>query len=109
MFTLCSFHSELVGDEVGRLKRQTIERDRGDGPIPARLGDIAIQGLNVFCWCNRCSHCGELDAVALTARLGPDLPVPEIGARLRCSGCGAKDVATRPGWPSLGQVAHHQT
>jgi hypothetical protein len=34
----------------------------------------------------------------LVAQLGPDFPVPEIGTRMRCSACGAKDVATRPAW-----------
>jgi hypothetical protein len=26
---------------------------------------------------------------------------------MRCSGCGSKDVAARPDWPSLGQIARH--
>jgi Fur family ferric uptake transcriptional regulator len=26
---------------------------------------------------------------------------------LRCTGCGSKDIATRPAWPSLGQVTRH--
>jgi len=43
----------------------------------------------------------------LVSQFGPHIPVPEIGARLRCSGCGAKDIATRPDWPSLGLVARH--
>ena len=43
----------------------------------------------------------------LVRELGPQFAVPEVGARMRCTGCGAKDVATRPAWPSLGQVARH--
>jgi hypothetical protein len=33
----------------------------------------------------------EPDVTALVARLGPDLPVPEWGKRLRCSRCGSRD------------------
>ncbi len=49
---------------------------------------------------------GILLAVA-GAVLGRGHPVPEVGARLCCSRCAGKDVATRPAWPSLGQVARH--
>lgn len=43
----------------------------------------------------------------LIQQLGPAFPVPEIGARMRCSSCASKDVATRPAWPSRGQVTRH--
>ncbi|MEQ8967014.1 MAG: hypothetical protein RID91_14435 [Azospirillaceae bacterium] len=74
---------------------------------PIRLGTLAERGVDVFCWCNRCGHNAELETAALILQLGPDMPVPEIGARLRCSGCGGKDVATRPAWPSAGQITRH--
>ena len=73
----------------------------------ATLGDLARQGLDVFCWCNRCTHHATVATAELILRLGPATPVPEVGAGMRCSGCGARDVATRPAWPSLGQVARH--
>ena len=63
---------------------------------PERLGPLAMRGGAIFCWCNRCSHHARLDGRQLVLTLGPDFPIPEIGARLRCSNCGAKDVATRP-------------
>jgi hypothetical protein len=71
------------------------------------LGEIASNGIDVFCWCNRCGYNAVLHAERLVAELGPGFPVPEVGARLRCSGCGAKDIATRPAWPGLGQVTRH--
>jgi hypothetical protein len=61
---------------------------------PDRLGALAARGGVIFCWCNRCTHHARLDARQLTLTLGPDFPIPEIGARLRCSSCGAKDVAS---------------
>lgn len=85
----------------GRLRAQDAQQRA------TTLGELAGQGVDVFCWCNRCSHNAVLETPALVARLGPMTPVPEVGARLRCSGCGAKDVATRPAWPGLGQVARH--
>ena len=61
---------------------------------PERLGALAARGGALLCWCNRCSHHARIEARQLALTLGPDFAVPEVGARLRCSGCGAKDVAT---------------
>ena len=74
---------------------------------PATVGDLAADGLGVFCWCHRCSHSAVLDAQMLVAQLGPHHPVPALAARLRCTNCGSRDVAARPAWPSLGLVARH--
>ena len=74
---------------------------------PATLGDLESEGVDMFCWCNRCSHNAIVPIGNLTGSLGPDQPVPEIGIRMRCTVCGAKDVAVRPSWPSLGQVSNH--
>lgn len=62
---------------------------------PERLGAVAANGLAILCWCNRCGHHARLESRALSLALGPAFAVPEIGARLRCSHCGAKDVATK--------------
>ena len=61
---------------------------------PDRLGALAARGGAIFCWCNRCANHARIDGRQLTLTLGPDFAVPEIGAKLRCSNCGAKDVAT---------------
>jgi hypothetical protein len=88
---------------MSQTKRKALAREER-GLSPARLGELAAQGLGVFCWCNRCFHNSVLDSAALLPELGPDFPVPELGARLRCSACQSKDIATRPDWPGLGQV-----
>jgi hypothetical protein len=62
----------------------------------AMLGALALRGAAVFCWCNRCAEGATIAARALLPRLGPGVAAAEIGARLRCASCGAKDVATRP-------------
>lgn len=91
---------------MGRLKRDMIDRQDRDRR-PTRLADLAQGKVGVFCWCNRCGHHAEAATAMLISQLGPDFPVPEIGARMRCSACGSKDVATRPAWPSQGQITKH--
>ena len=91
---------------MGRLKEQQIAFDEANRAA-TRLGDLAREGIPVFCWCNRCGHNADLPLEILLAKAGPATPVPEIGAMLRCSSCGSKDVATRPAWPSLGRVTRH--
>lgn len=91
---------------MGRLKDESIRREENNRKA-AQLGDIAEAGLMIFCWCNRCGHNSEVDSKMLASKLGPAMPVPEIGARMRCSNCQSKDIATRPAWPSLGQVTRH--
>lgn len=88
---------------AGMKRRALADQDRRLSA--ATLGEVADQGVDVFCWCNRCAHNAVLPAARLAAELGRAYPVPEIGARLRCSRCAGKDVATRPAWPGLGQVA----
>jgi len=91
---------------MARIKDHDL-RERDRRRRPAVLGDLHAEAIGVFCWCNRCGHSATLGVEALVAELGPAYPVPDIGARVRCSSCGAKDVATRPAWPSPGLVARH--
>jgi len=91
---------------MGRLKQSDLAA--GDRlRRPTSLGDVAGDGVDVFCWCNRCGHNGPLSTADLIAALGRDFPVPEVGTRVRCSNCDSKDVATRPNWRGLGTVTRH--
>ena len=91
---------------VAGVKRELLDAEERRRRA-AHLGELMAAGVQVFCWCNRCGHNAVLESERLVAELGPDFPVPEVGARLRCSGCASKDIATRPAWPGLGQVARH--
>ncbi len=91
---MAGFKRRLLAAEDGRLQAIT-------------LAELLDAKVDVFCWCNRCGHNAVLAAARLLAELGPGFPVPELGGRMRCTGCGSKDVATRPAWPSLGPVARH--
>ena len=70
---------------MGRMKREMLDRE-DHGLRAARLVDLLNQGTGVSCSCNRCGHRAEAATAVLVAQLGPDYPVPEIGARMRC-GC----------------------
>jgi len=91
---------------MAAIKRHALAREEGRQRATT-LAEIAAQSLGVFCWCNRCAHNAFVDSGPLAAALGGDVPVPEVGTRLRCSNCGAKDIASRPAWPGLGQVTRH--
>ena len=93
---------------MGRMKQDRLaEEERRRRAVV--LGKLRQEQVDVFCWCNRCAHNAVLAVEMLIAQLGPDFPVPDVGAHLRCSGCGSKDIAARPAWPSLGQVARHHS
>ena len=86
-----------------------------DRPGPVTLGGPADQGMDVWAWCNRCFKNGARETGPLIVRLGRSYPVPDVGARMRCS-CGGRDIETRPNWPdNLGVItrptdagAHHR-
>ncbi len=80
---------------MGRMKREMLNRE-DHGLRATRLIDLLNDGIGVSCSCNRCGHHAEAASAVLLAQLGPDYPVPEIGARMRCGACGSKDVATGP-------------
>jgi len=89
---------------MGRLKEEALGRAYQHSAA-VTLGDLLNQGLDVFCWCNRCGHHAILEARRLLGQMGAAQAVPEVGARLRCSGCASKDVATRPDWRPPGPLA----
>ena len=89
---------------MGSFKRRAVA-DADRRKRSATLVDVAEQGLDVFCWCNRCGHNAVIATARLLRQLGPATPVPEVGVRLRCTGCGSRDIATRPAWPNPCQVA----
>lgn len=81
------------------FKRRLLAEDDANARATA-LADLAAERRDVFCRCNRCGYNVLMGAADLIAQFGPDFPVPEIGGRLRCAGCGAKDVATRANRPA---------
>ena len=66
-------------------------RHSGPETGPATLGSSLRAGVRLVCWCNKCLYTIDADVAALVARLGPELPVPKWGKRLRCSRCGSRN------------------
>ncbi len=56
---------------------------------------------------NGCFKNGTVTTDGLITRLGRGFPLPDVGARMRCS-CGGRDIETRPNWPDrLGVITRH--
>ncbi len=91
---------------MGRIKQDNLSK-RDSRRRATCVGDLLANNVPIFCWCNRCGHSSSISAELIVAEAGPMVPVPDIGQHLRCSGCGSKDIATRPEWPTLGQVTRH--
>ncbi len=73
------------------------------------LAYLRQEGLHLFVWCNGCSRNRSLPVGPLIAALGPDYPVPAAARRLRCTGCGGRDIESRPDWApeSPGVISRH--
>ncbi|MEK9610653.1 MAG: hypothetical protein VW307_03245 [Alphaproteobacteria bacterium] len=95
------------GGGMGGFKNRDVECSEHRNPTT--LGDLAAENIGVFCWCNRCNHNAEVATSSLIGSLGPLFSVPKLGSLMRCSACNARDVATRPAWPSHGggAIARH--
>lgn len=91
---------------MGAFKTETTAKS--EPSAPTLLEDLQSEGLDVFCWCNRCGHNKEVALSVFLKRFGAHYPVPELGRFMRCKNCNANDIATRPAWPSYGgQIARH--
>ena len=62
---------------------------------PMSLANMREHGVrSVEAECQDCKREALVNADSL-----PDtLPVPDVALRLRCSGCGSKQIVTRPNW-----------
>ncbi|AMJ63055.1 hypothetical protein [Bosea sp. PAMC 26642] len=59
---------------------------------PATVGDQLAQGRHrVEIWCNPCSRHVEVEIDTMA----PDLPIPDIAMRFRCSVCGGRNLTSR--------------
>ena len=75
---------------------------------PALLQDLQDEGLDVFCWCNRCGHNAEIALAVFLKRFNLTHPVPELARAMRCKNCQATDIITRAAWPAYGgQIERH--
>jgi hypothetical protein len=71
---------------------------------PMTLGNMrahGIRSIDAFCQAIGCGH----DATIAIDGLPDNLPVPDLGLRLRCSRCGSHVIHTRPNWAELKAAA----
>lgn len=79
-----------------------------DPPLrSAVLGDAVRDGLVLWVSCVACKHRARLAPARLAARLGYDLPVPDVARRMRCSRCRGRAVEVRLETPGQGPVTRH--
>jgi hypothetical protein len=59
------------------------------------LANMCLNGVRaVIATCEACGHGADVNVDALAETV----VIPEVGRRLRCSACGAKQINTRPAW-----------
>ena len=61
---------------------------------PILLGDLIRDGKLLWVYCRECFR--ERDVDPSTIPLTPDVPVPEIGKRMKCSSCESRKIDSRP-------------
>lgn len=61
---------------------------------PVTLHDLMNEGKLLWCYCRECGR--ERDIDPSTLPLPASFPVPSVGARMWCSGCGSKKIDTKP-------------
>jgi hypothetical protein len=67
---------------------------------PMTLGNMrehGIRSIDAFCQAIGCGHASTVNVNGMP----DDLPVPDVGLRLRCSHCGGRAIHTRPNWAEL--------
>ena len=68
---------------------------------PVTLGDLRERGIELWAWCNDCSHNRVLPLDNLIDRFGIAQTAASIAAWARCSACDSRRVETRPAYESL--------
>ena len=70
---------------------------------PVLLSNLIADGKLLWCYCRECGH--ERDIPPASLPLPGWLPVSTIGARMVCTVCGSKKIATQPEHVPGGVVA----
>ena len=70
-------------------------------PLPVRLNWLVERRLNVWVWCETCSHHKVVAAARLLARFG-DAALLDLKTKFTCSACGGREIFLRPDWHGAG-------
>jgi len=79
---------------------------------PVQLAWLVQRQLNLWLWCEACSHHKSLATPPLLARFG-DVELSALKRHFTCSNCQGRDIFIRPDWQnsgwSRGVVSRHET
>jgi hypothetical protein len=84
---------------MNRNPRRAYDGEGAEIP-PMTLGNMrehGIRSIDAYCQSTGCGH----ESTLIVDSLPDDLPVPDVGLRLRCSRCGSRAIHTRPNWAEL--------
>jgi hypothetical protein len=90
---------------VSRNPRRAYDKD-GQEIAAATMANIREQGITtLWATCQRigCGHEAKIDASGFP----DDMPVPDVGLRLRCSRCGGRNVHTMADWSASDWHRHY--
>jgi len=68
---------------------------------PVRLSWLVERRVDVWVWCESCSHHKVLPAGPLLQRFG-DAVLLDLRGKFRCAACGGKEIFLRPDWHGAG-------
>ena len=69
---------------------------------PNRIRDFDREKFSIIAYCQECRHSATLDM----EQLQPELAIPELRRRLRCTECGARGAEIRIVYVAAGGYKH---
>ena len=58
--------------------------------MTATLANLITNDSDLRIFCDGCNRVADMDVARLAERYGKAMPLPEIGRRARCKGCGGR-------------------
>jgi DNA-directed RNA polymerase subunit RPC12/RpoP len=71
--------------------------DPDQWPNAVTIGWPIAERMGMGVHCQRCGMHAVLDPATL--HLSPEMPMPSLAGRFKCSRCGSKQTEARPEWP----------
>ena len=68
---------------------------------PVRLGWLVERRLNLWVWCEGCSHHKVVPTEPLHEKFG-NATIYEVKHKFRCAQCGGREIFLRPDWHGAG-------
>jgi len=62
------------------------------------VGDIVRQRVPLWATCRGCGHRAQVDPGQVADRVGYDMPVPSLAAKMRCTYCGGRKAQLTVGY-----------